>query len=221
MSTSRTAQLIVQSAYVSLGIIATLGSLGLYKASFDATFYTYFTNLSNYLCLIVMFVELVRTARSKSDGYVTFSPKFKFICVVAILLTGLVYNFILAGAPDRDPMSNYEVTSILFHTVLPILFTLDWLLFFRHGAVTWATPLISAVFPLAYVAFVFIRAALFPSAQNLFPYFFLDPSQQGVNGILTWIGVLLVGFIVLGYVLMAIDHSIAKHAVKARVLATY
>ncbi|EFA22514.1 Pr6Pr family membrane protein [Bifidobacterium gallicum] len=212
MSTNRTAQLIVQSMYVALGVVAIFGSFGLYDADFDGTFYTYFTNLSNYLCVGVMFAELVQTARRKGNGFVTLSPLLKFICVIAIMLTCCVFNFILAGAPDRDPLDNYKVTCILFHTVLPLLFVADWLAFYRHGVVKWTFPLISTIFPLLFVAFVFIRAAIFPSAENLYPYFFLDPGQQGVDGVIRWIVILLITFIAFGYLLMALDRALDRRS---------
>ena len=39
------------------------GSLGFYEHSFDDVFYVYFTNLSNYLCIAVMLLELIRINR--------------------------------------------------------------------------------------------------------------------------------------------------------------
>ena len=74
MVRSRTAQLIFQSFYCAFGIVGILGSFGMYDGSFDNVFYVYFTNLSNYLCIAVMFFELVQTANRKQDGYVKLSP---------------------------------------------------------------------------------------------------------------------------------------------------
>ena len=67
---SRTAQLIYQSMFCGVGIIGILASLGLFHGSFRWDFYLYFTNLSNYLCIGIMFAELVQTAKRKSDDYV-------------------------------------------------------------------------------------------------------------------------------------------------------
>ena len=103
MVRSRTAQLIFQSFYVAIGLVGIVGSLGFYEHSFDDVFYVYFTNLSNYLCIAVMLLELIQTAQRKADGFVTLSPAVKFISVTAILLTFFVFNILLAGAPDRDP----------------------------------------------------------------------------------------------------------------------
>lgn len=218
MVRSRTAQLIFQSFYLAIGCIGILGSLGLYEAEFDATFFVYFTNLSNYLCIAVMLFELVQTANRKTDGFVRLSPAVKFISVTAILLTFFVFNFLLAGAPDRDPLSNFQVTSIAFHMVLPLMFTADWILFYEHRKVKWTYPLYSMVFPLVYLAFVYLRAAAVgydPEVPLLYPYFFLDLSQQGVGGVVRWCCILLVAFVALGYILMALDRSIGPRPTAA------
>lgn len=211
MVRSRTAQLIFQSFYIAFGCVGILGSFGLYDAEFDGTFYVYFTNLSNYLCIAVMLFELVQTANRKGDGYVRLSPAVKFISVTAILLTFFVFNFLLAGAADRDPLSNFKVTSIIFHTVLPLMFVADWILFYEHRKVKWTYPLYSMIFPLVYLAFVYVRAWMVNFDANtplLYPYFFLDLDQQGTGGVVRWCCILLVAFVALGYILMGIDRSI-------------
>ena len=46
---SRTAQLIFQSMYAALALVACVGSVGFYDMKFTSDFYIYFTNISNYL----------------------------------------------------------------------------------------------------------------------------------------------------------------------------
>lgn len=205
---SRTAQLIFQTFYVALGAVGVLGSIGLYDAEFDADFFVYFTNLSNYLCITVVLCELVRTARRRDDGPVDFAPQLKFVSVIAILLTFFVFNLLLAGQPDRDPAQNFQVTSLLFHVALPLMFTFDWLLCYEHRRVRWTWPFAATIFPLCYVGFVYIRAWLChfdPDTPLLYPYFFLDAAQLGVGGDLRWIGVLLIAFIAFGYLMVGLD----------------
>mgnify|MGYP004454249771 CR=1 FL=1 len=72
MSENRTVQLVVQAMYCAFGLVAVVGSFGMFEARFDASFYTKFTNLSNYLCLGIMVAELVQTARKRNDSYVGF-----------------------------------------------------------------------------------------------------------------------------------------------------
>ena len=105
MITNRTTQLIYQSFYCALGLVGIVASFGIFDdyTMFRWDFYVHFTNLSNYFCVGIMVAQLVQTAKKKEDSYVTTAPLLKFIGVLAILLTFVVFNTMLAGAAGRDP----------------------------------------------------------------------------------------------------------------------
>ena len=213
MIKNRTAQLIFQTIYCTLGFIGCIASLGIFDNinMIRWDFYVHFTNLSNFLCLGVMLAALVQTAKKNTDSYVTVTPFLKFIGVLAILLTFLVFNFLLAGRPDRDPQANWRISSISFHVILPIMYVFDWILFYEHKKVRWFQPLVSVIFPALYVALVFIRAAIVnynPEVPYLYPYFFLNLDNLGVAGVAKWVAILFVGFIALGYIFYGIDKII-------------
>ena len=115
MSKSRTAQLIYQSFYCALGLVAIFASFGIFDdyTMFRWDFYVHFTNLSNFFCIGIMAAQLVQTAKKRGDSYITTAPLLKFIGVLAILLTFVVFNTLLAGAPDRDPQHNWRIGSLL------------------------------------------------------------------------------------------------------------
>ena len=213
MIKNRTTQIIFQSFYCAIGLIGIVASLGIFDDIMNPRwdFYVHFTNISNYLCIGIVFAELVQTAKKNKDSYVTTAPFLKFIGVLAILLTFLVFNFLLAGQPDRDPQANWRISSISFHVVLPIMYVFDWLLFYEHKKIRWFQPLASVLFPLLYVVFVFIRAAIVnfnPEVPYLYPYFFLNLDNLGVAGVAKWVAILFAGFITLGYIFYGIDKSI-------------
>ena len=213
MIKNRTAQLIFQSFFCAFGLIGIVGSLGIFDdiLNWRWDFYLHFTNLSNYLCIGIVFAELIQTAKKREDSYVSAAPFLKFIGVLAILLTFLVFNFLLAGQPDRDPQANWRVASICFHVILPIMYVLDWLLFYEHEKIRWFYPLASVIFPVLYVVFVYIRAALLnfnPEAPYIYPYFFLNLETQGVAGVAKWVLILFSGFIAMGYIFYGIDKII-------------
>lgn len=213
MFKNRTAQLIFQSFFCAIGLIGIVASLGVFDDVLNLRwdFYVHFTNLSNYLCIGVMFAELVQTAKKKEDSFVKTAPFLKFIGVLAILLTFLVFNFLLAGQPDRDPQANWRIASISFHVILPLMYVFDWLLFYEHKKVRWFHPIASVAFPLLYVVFVFVRAAIVdfnPDVPYLYPYFFLNLDNLGVAGVAKWVAILFVGFIALGYIFYGIDKLI-------------
>lgn len=222
MITNRTTQLIYQSFYCALGLVGIVASFGIFDdyTMFRWDFYVHFTNLSNYFCVGIMVAQLVQTAKKKEDSYVTTAPLLKFIGVLAILLTFVVFNTMLAGAAGRDPQLNWRVGSLLAHVVLPIMFVGDWFLFRERGTVRWYYPIASAGFPLAYMAFIFIQAAilkfdtsiLIPGTNTplIYPYFFVNLETQGVAGVAKWAVLMFAAFMVVGFVFYGIDRILTQ-----------
>ena len=217
MIKNRTAQLIFQTVYCTLGLVGCVASLGIFDninlIRWD--FYVHFTNISNYFCLAVMFAGLIQTVKKKDDSYVTAAPVLKFIGMLGILLTFLVFNIMLAGAEGRDPQANWRVGSLLFHVTLPILYIADWFLFYERRTCKWYYPVVSTCFPLAYAAFLLIQATilkfdssiLIPTTTTplIYPYFFVNLETQGVSGVLMWIAILAVAFIAVGFIFFGLD----------------
>ena len=217
MIKNRTAQLIYQTIYVTLGIVGFVASLGIFDninvIRWD--FYVHFTNISNYFCIGVMLAALIQTAKKKEDSYVSAVPILKFIGMLGILLTFLVFNIMLAGAEGRDPQANWRVGSLLAHVVLPILYIADWFLFYERKQAKWYYPLVSIAFPLAYVVFLLVQAIilkfdssiLIPTTTTplIYPYFFVNLETQHVPGVLMWIGILAVAFAAVGYLFFGLD----------------
>ena len=217
MIKNKTSQLIFQTVYCTLGLVGCVASLGIFDninlIRWD--FYVHFTNISNYFCLAVMFAGLIQTVKKKDDSYVTAAPVLKFIGMLGILLTFLVFNIMLAGAEGRDPQANWRVGSLLFHVTLPILYIADWFLFYERRTCKWYYPIVSTCFPLAYVAFLLIQATilkfdssiLIPTTTTplIYPYFFVNLETQGVSGVLMWIAILAVAFIAVGFIFFGLD----------------
>lgn len=217
MIKSRTTQLIFQTIYCTLGLVGIIASIGIFDNinAIRWDFYVHFTNISNFLCIGVMLASLIQTARKKEDSYVTVAPVLKFIGMLGILLTFLVFNIMLAGAEGRDPQANWRIGSLIFHVVLPILYIADWILFRERGKCKWYYPIASISFPLGYVIFLLIQAVilkfdssiLIPTTTTplIYPYFFVNLDTQGVSGVLMWIGILSVAFVAVGFAFFGLD----------------
>ena len=221
MIKNRTLQLIYQTVYCTLALVGSVACLGIFDdiKLFRWDFYVYFTNLSNFLCFGVMLVALIQTIKRKEDGYVTATPLLKFIGMLGILLTFLVFNFVLAGAADRNPQLNWRIGSICFHVVLPLMYIADWFLFYERKKTTWRYPIASISFPLGYAIFLLIHAAILgfdtsiltPTGTTLiYPYFFVNLETQGVPGVLMWIAILSVAFVAMGFGFYGLDRISKK-----------
>ena len=226
MIKNRTVQLIYQTFYCTLGLIGIIASIGIFDNinMIRWDFYVHFTNISNFFCFGVMLTELIQTAKRKEDGYVSSSTLMKFIGILGILLTFLVFNIMLAGAAGRDPQANWRIGSLCFHVVLPIMYILDWFLFYKRGEAKWYYPIASVGFPLAYVIFLLIQAIvlkfdssiLIPGSQTplIYPYFFVNLDTQGIPGVLMWIAILSVAFVAVGFLFFGLDRLGKKLAEK-------
>ena len=224
MIKNRTAQLIFQTIYCTLGLIGGVASLGIFDdiTNIRWDFYVHFTNISNFLCLGIMIAGLVQTIMKKEDSYVNTTPLLKFIGMLGILLTFLVFNIMLAGAEGRNPQANWRIGSLLFHVILPILYIADWFLFYERKQSKWYYPIASISFPLAYVIFLLIQACilgfdtsiLIPTTTTplIYPYFFVNIDTQGVGGVLMWIAILSVAFVAVGYLFYGLDRWIKNKA---------
>lgn len=215
MIKNRTAQLIFQTIYCTLGFVGIVATFGIFDDinSFRWDFYVHFTNISNFVCIGIMLAALIQTAKKKEDSFVTTAPLMKFIGILGILLTFLVFNIMLAG--NRDPQLNWRIGSLTFHVVLPIMYVAHWFLFYERRKCKWYYPLASISFPLTYLIFIFIQAAimkfdttlLIPGTETplIYPYFFVNLETQGVGGVLKWVAILLVAFVAVGFVFLGLD----------------
>ncbi|MBR6542024.1 MAG: Pr6Pr family membrane protein, partial [Anaerotignum sp.] len=119
-------------------------------------------------------------------------------------------------AADRDPQLNWRVGSLCFHVVLPIMYIADWFLFYERKKIKWYYPILSIAFPLTYMLFIFIQAAimkfdtsiLIPGTNTplIYPYFFVNLETQGVFGVAKWMAILLAAFVSVGFVFFGIDN---------------
>ena len=217
MIKSRTAQMVYQTVYVTLGLVGIIASLGIFDNinNIRWDFYVHFTNISNYFCIGIMLAALIQTVKNKEDRYVTAVPILKFIGMLSILLTFLVFNIMLAGAEGRDPQANWRVGSLIFHVVLPVMYIADWFLFYERKKCKWYYPIASIAFPLAYVIFLLVQAIilkfdssiLIPTTTTplIYPYFFVNLDTQGLPGVLMWVGILSVVFAAVGFAFFGLD----------------
>ena len=205
-------QIIFRTVFCTLAVVGFLASLGLFEAQFKSSFYVYFTNLSNYICMFIGFAELAATikkTRENDESFTDVFPKMKFIGMVMIFITFAVYNFMLAK--DKPIEKNLAVSSIVLHIVLPLMYIADWILFREHKKVKKTYPLLSVVIPILYALFVFVRAEIIGRQGDVvYPYFFLDVNKLGWGKVAVWIVILIAAFVAVGYIFYLIDGLIGE-----------
>lgn len=213
MIKNRKVQLVYLAMACTAGLFGVFASVGFFEASFRWDFYIFFTNISNYLCVAIMFMELVQVFRSNEDGHICIYPKVKFMGLVAILLTFLMFNIFLA--PSKSLEYLLSIRNLSLHVFIPILYVVDWFLFYERKKIDWKYPLVSLVFLGGYMLFVFIHGAILKFDTSIstfagtdplvYPYFFLNYEKLGVGGLLKWVLLIILAFFAIGYLFYLLD----------------
>lgn len=208
---SRNARIAFQFLYCALAVLGFVAQLGLFQGVLNRSYLVFYTNLSNLLCMLFMFVSLAGTLSEKETR--DFAPALKFVFLIMISVTFILYNVLLADYPSIFSYFS-SLKNGLNHCILPILFVLEWFVFYERGRARWTWPLLSILPPFFYVIYILLRAGILEitgrSAPVVYPYYFLNLEKLGWYGFLQWMAILLVAFLALGYTLCAIDRWLGK-----------
>ena len=177
-----------------------------------------FTSISGAYVLLITLIPLFNTILSNRNENRRIS-KARTIGVVVILITGLVYHFILlpekiAENPDYQI---FTYGNICAHYIIPGAMFLDWLLLDEKGKITKWEPLIYSAVPFVYFVIFSVYGyygSAIPGKDTSYVYFFMDWGKLGVAGVVRWIFVLLIGMLCLTYFIYFIDHALAKRKEK-------
>jgi hypothetical protein len=162
-----------------------------------ANVFAYFTILSN---LLVGGVHLVLALRPERDS--TLLRVLVLDAVVSIAVTGIVFNLVLAQTVH--PTGINAVANTLCHIVTPLLAVIGWLLFGPRGRVRGDLVLLSAAYPLAWLAFTLVRGAFI----GWYPYPFVDVVALGYGRVAINCVVVAVLFLGLGFGALALDRKL-------------
>lgn len=160
--------------------------------------FTFFTILSNILVAVVCVVLALRAAGRTAPRTTAFAVAW-LDALLAITVTGIVYNTVLAGLYDYRGAE--YVADKLFHTVSPLLFVIGWLLFGPRGLIRPRVIGLALVYPLAWLAFTLVRGALI----GWYPYPFVDVTALGYSRVAVNCVVITLLFLVLAGVAFGVD----------------
>jgi len=156
--------------------------------------FSYFTIQSN---LLVGGVSLLLAVRPGRDG-----PVFRVAHLDALLciaVTGIVYNTVLRGLAELSAAG--QVSNLLLHLLAPLLAVVAWLLVGPRPRVGAATVWWSVAYPLAWIAYTFVRGAV----VGWYPYPFLDVEALGLARALVNTAVVAVVFLLLAWLVRLVD----------------
>ncbi|MEQ7156318.1 Pr6Pr family membrane protein [Brevundimonas aurifodinae] len=171
-------------------------------AGTTVVFFSYFTILTNILVAVVLTAPAV-TPDSRLGRW-TSTDAVRAAVAMYIAVVGLVYHVLLAGT--WNPQGLQLIVDQILHTVMPIAFVLDWLLFTAKGRLRWIDAGKWLAYPLLYGVWTVIHGQLI----GWYPYWFIDIGALGWTRAMTNFGALLVFFLVLGLVVVALDRGLSR-----------
>lgn len=203
---------------IVLAIIGTLGLIvqsGIYTGVLESHFFWMFTHISNIAVIVYVWSAIISALRhpNADPGDMPWAPKVKHALMLAIMVTCLVATFMLPDFGLVFSGGNFYWTMLVLHYLVPLGFVADWLLFDKKGIMTKTEPPTWVLFPLAYLAYIIVAVECFgvwAQPDSRWPYPFLNFDANGVPMTLLICLGLLVFFIAFGYVLVWVDHRLAK-----------
>ena len=157
-----------------------------------------FTYQSN-LLLVIGFLATLALGSSKMRHYISVSV------MLAVTVTGLVYNFLLVPFAQA-PMFFSSYVNFSTHVLAMVLALLNYFVFEKKGFLNYRHILAGMIFPGVYwVVFVIIGERI-----DFFPYFFMNPNEVGWPMVFIWFGGLLAVFAGLGVLLVIFDRGLGK-----------
>jgi hypothetical protein len=125
--------------------------------------------------------------------------------VLYVAVAGVIWNLFLTGHS-----MGYTPANVILHVVVPLLAVTDWLLIGRgESAVRWWQPLAWLAYPAAYAGLALL---VLNNAGRRAPYYFLDPGSVGLATVVANTSILALGFLAVGYVLMALARRPSANA---------
>jgi hypothetical protein len=164
----------------------------------------YFTILTNLLVGIAF-------ARIALNGREAVPPVLLGGAMLAIMLVGAVFNLLLGHLPYATMWD--MLGDKAHHAIVPLAVPLWWLAFAPKGALSWRAPLRWTLYPLAYSAYILLRAwAEGAGEPGRYPYFFLDVDRLGWPAAFANLGGLALGFVLAGLAVVWLDRRLGAKA---------
>lgn len=161
---------------------------------------SFFTTQSNILVAMALVYLITEPRHGRFRSFIRGSV------MLYILITGLVFHVLLIPAYPELFADGVKFRYHLTHTIAPVGFILDWLLFERKGLMCCRDFKYWFVYPLLYWSGTVIAGRF----SGVYPYFFMDINSIGLAFALFWLLFLMALFIPLGLLLIWLDNKIGS-----------
>lgn len=171
----------------------------------------YYTVLSNILVLASFFYFVYFEYQHGSLNQNAKLIRYKGGVTLAITLTFLVYHFLLS--PMVQAKDFWTLHNLLVHYLAPMGLILDTLFLDRKSGYKKKDPFLWTLLPILYCIWALVNGtslglAIPGAANSPFPYFFLDVTELGWKGVMTYILIISIAYLLMGYTLYSLKKLI-------------
>jgi hypothetical protein len=185
-----------------LAAVATQFVSGLARPVFNpVNFFSYFTIVSNtFGALVVLYAAFAKPSRALE--------LVRGAAVTALVIVGVVFSLLLAGADDNPiPWVNAVV-----HYLMPVAIVVDWALDPPATRLSPRDGLLWLVLPLVYAAYTLIRGAI----VHWYPYPFLNVDKLGYPVVLAYCAGIAVFAFAVAWLVVAGGNALAARTASNR-----
>ena len=125
---------------------------------------------------------------------------------VYISIVAVVYSLFLRSVVNAQGW--HLISDHIVHDIVPVVFIVYWLLYATKKDVSWHDPVKWLMVPVLYIAYSLIHGAF----DNWYPYWFADVSKLGYPTALRNAGLVLIAFLIFGFIYAIIAKLLARTA---------
>ena len=186
-----------------------------YYAKDRVAMFCYYTTISNIVCILLALIWALILISGKRLNFTKYFA-IKGGSIILIIVTHLIFHFLLR--PQLKEVNAEFFTTghfnLILHYIVPLSTFFDYLLFDIKGNFKYSYALPWVGVPLLYVPFAYTKTYLTgmfdKGLGNKYPYFFLDYEKLGFPKMIALISVLILFFVILSFVLVAVDHLFGR-----------
>jgi hypothetical protein len=202
-----------------------LAITGVFKNALNPVILLTYTIQSNILTAVFFGILLTRTLlcmSGKGKQYASlekpygFFPRLSAFIAFAILITMLVFWFILVPAMTERTRSLLALDNLAVHLITPLFMLFDYMLFAERGTLKKYDPLLFTIIPYAYLLEA-LTLGLTHSVRydslgihSYYPYIFLDIDRFGGAWVVLMVAAMSVFFLVIAFLWRRLDTKLGQ-----------
>ena len=161
-------------------------------------FFTYFTQWSNILVAVIMWMLV---ANPRRNGKVFRVLRLDTILMISV--TGIIYQGLLAASAKNVGLE--VVTNFFLHQLTPIVVVVVWLLVGPRRQFKWVDIPLALILPIVWAIFALVRGIVI----NAYPYGFLNVDKHGLGTVIVTVIAIAIFGVIISAIYLGLDRLLS------------